>query len=439
MADPTLNPPIPGLGQSLLSAANVQSGLNALPTPSIAMPNFGGAPAISAPSLMPMAPSAAIASSPNVGTSQLQRDNDRLNMLRSTGAGVDQIHNPFLHGLAKAGDIASQIAGSVFLPARAISAAIPGTTFHHQLLVNQAQQNLANDQAEAQKAAQTADMASQTSERESLGKKADALAAADTPMPITPELAEAAGAPQLAGISMTPKDYQRLVANHQTVQGHITTNQNTNDTRVQTTGMNNDTSRDNNTATNTSREGIAAAADKTRTLIAQMHDATSQANNQNTNNHKVGTGTAGGGAFKVPADVTKRAALASNVTENADAVDALLQRNPAIVGKTGGRYSTVQQMIGSDDPDIAELGVRMHNIALASNGAHGVRAAQAIAQTENELFHNFTSGPNAIHSALNATRGSMKTFLDDEKNYQTSGNRAGSGDGNKSGDPLGVR
>jgi hypothetical protein len=153
-----------------------------------------------------------------------------------------------------------------------------------------------------------------------------------------------------------------------------------------------------------------------------MKDSTSRANNANTNDHKASNGA---GGFKVPADVTKRAALGANVMENADAVEEIIGRRPDIIGATGGRYTNVQQMIGSDDPDIQALGVRMHNMALASNGAHGVRAQQAIQKTEDELFNNFKAGPNAIKGALNATRGSVQTFLDDEKNFSTTGQRTG--------------
>lgn len=84
-------------------------------------------------------------------------------------------------------------------------------------------------------------------------------------------------------------------------------------------------------------------------------------------------------------------------------------------------------MIGSDDPDIHEMGVRMHNIALASNGAHCVRAQGAIQKTEDELFNNFKSGPNGVGGALKATRDSMQTFINDEKNFQTTGTRTAAG------------
>jgi len=399
---------------------DLRSRIAALPSaptlapPTISAPMQSSAPALSAP----IAPFA----QPN----QVMTDQDKLNHLRNTGAGVDQIHNPLLRGVAKAGDILSQIAGSVFLPARAIGAAIPGTTFHHQLLMHQAQNNLAEDQAN--QTAQTAqqNMQAQEQERQAQAARQTAQGDADAPFPISPAQAAIVGHPELAGTQTTMRDYNKLVeaadrnATTQVVgAGHDAT-------KVTTTGMNNDTSTANNAASITGRQSISDAANKTRVLVAQMHDATSQANNANTNNHK---GVTADGNFKVPADVTKRAALANNVTENADAVDSLINQHPDIVGATGGRYTSVQQMIGSDDPNIAELGVRMHNIALASNGAHGVRSAQAINQTEDELFNHFKTGPNGIHSALNATRGSMKTFLDDEQNFSSTGQRKPSGSG----------
>lgn len=274
-------------------------------------------------------------------------------------------------------------------------------------------------------AAALADVQSQTAQRNAAadlaGTKSDDFSAKT----LTKEQAAAINQPDLAGTAMTGRDYAKLVAsagNNNTSTGNNT--------------RNNTTKSDVADANNASKESIAAqraatqklmsdATNKTKTLIAQMHDSTSRANNENTNSTKVGGGPAAGGGFKVPADVTKRAALGANVLENADAVDQIINKRPDIIGAAGGRYSNVQQMIGSDDPDIQALGVRMHNIALASNGAHGVRAQQAIQKTEDELFGNFKAGPNAIKGALGATRASMQTFLNDEQNFSTTGKRTG--------------
>lgn len=270
-------------------------------------------------------------------------------------------------------------------------------------------------------AAQLEDVKSQTNQRNALAEKANQTAADLVPVPLTKEQAAAINQPALEGTGMTPRDYNRLVGlagNNNTSKAN---NAATNDTRAQNNANSNDTKKtiaDQKTAT---QKAIADAANKTKTLLQGMRDSTSRANNENTNANRGKTGD----NFKVPADVTKRAALASNVLENADAVDQIITRRPDIIGAAGGRYSNVQQMIGSDDPDIQALGVRMHNMALASNGAHGVRAQQAIQKTEDELFGNFKAGPDAIRGALGATRGSMQTFLNDEQNFQTTGKRGG--------------
>lgn len=271
-------------------------------------------------------------------------------------------------------------------------------------------------------AATLADTRSQTAQRTAAANKSDSAADAMTPVPLTKEQAAAINQPTLEGTAMTPRDYNRLVGlagNNNTSQANNTA---TNATKVTTNAKTNDTKQSVADAANARAKDIADARNKTMTLLQGMRDSTSRANNENTVSNK---GTTGAGGFKVPADVTKRAALASNVLENADAVDGILTKRPDIIGAAGGRYSNVQQMIGSDDPDIQALGVRMHNIALASNGAHGVRAQQAIQKTEDELFGNFKAGPNAIRGALGATRGSMQTFLNDEQNFSTTGNRGG--------------
>lgn len=105
-------------------------------------------------------PSAAPSIGPSLGTSlapsvtqapptQTQTDQTERNRLINTGSGVDQISNPLLRGIAKTADIV----GSVFAPN--LAQFIPGTTLHHQLLVNQATNNVAKDQSEDESNAQT--------------------------------------------------------------------------------------------------------------------------------------------------------------------------------------------------------------------------------------------------------------------------------------------
>ena len=70
--------------------------------------------------------------------------------------GIGQIHNPWLRGLATAGDV---IASGV-LPR--FGAFVPGTSAHHQLLVNQQRGALGEEQAEAKSAADVAEEQART-------------------------------------------------------------------------------------------------------------------------------------------------------------------------------------------------------------------------------------------------------------------------------------
>lgn len=268
------------------------------------------------------------------------------------------------------------------------------------------------------------DTQAQMEQRQALANKADAQADSYAPQMVTPEQATSLGMPQLAGVTMNSRDLARLSGIHDT---NTTAKTNT-DTKAGAAQNVATTRAGATTDAATIRANAADAANKTKMLLGQLRANTSTANSQ-----RAHAGKGANGNFKVPADVTKRAALASNVNENSTAVESVLNRRPDLVGATGGRYSNVQDMIGSNDPDIAEMGVRMHNIALASNGAHGLRSAEAVQKTEDELFKNFKRGPEGIKSALNATRGSMQTFLDDENNFATTGRRtAGANNGSPS-------
>lgn len=403
------------------------------------------AASITHPMMASEVPSIGGGQSPQVAHSSLIDHQNELNRVVGSGSGISQIgskieglmpNHPVLGKILGIGAQGLATLGNVGLDAVApeVSAALPGTDYAHNRLVRQDQRQVAGDEANAEKEAQTANQTATLPLRGIQTQQAQQNLAATEPVDITPEKAESLGMPELAGEKISPAVLARLSGQHQT-----------NTTRADVAGTNAgartdvaqtaaDARRDVAQTTTEGREGISDAANKTRMLVAQMHDSTSRANNENTNSHKAG-GAAVTGSGKVPADVTKRAALASNVTENAGAVDSLLKARPDIVGAAGGRYTNLQDMIGSDDPAIAELGVRMHNIALASNGAHGIRSAEAIKQTEDELFKNFKRGPEGIHSALNATRGSMQTFLDDEKNFQSTGKRTG-GEATSSGVPA---
>lgn len=161
--------------------------MSTLPNPLLASflpgantPALGTNIAAPAPSMgASVVPSASLAPPPP--PTQTQTDMTERNRLINTGSGVDQIHNPLLRGIARAGDIAA----SVFTPNAARF--IPGTTLHHQDLVSQATNNVAKDQAQEdtqaqiqQRQAQTAQEQASTeatTEQTAAGKRAAAKAA----------------------------------------------------------------------------------------------------------------------------------------------------------------------------------------------------------------------------------------------------------------------
>lgn len=358
--------------------------------------------------------------------SQIDRDQAARDALVNRGSPIHNIQRPWLRALAGVGDVAL---GAV---APGIAPFVKGSTPNYQRNLGIANANLQTDQDQAKNQANIADITSQTGEREALGRKADALAAADAPQPLSKARAALLGHPELEGEPMTQRALATLGTATISGNSRVATGAGHDATKVTTTGMNNATSTANTATRASSNETIAQARDKTQRLLGELRASVSTANNERTNQTHLTTsgmraagGTTAGqpGNYKVPADVTKRAALAANVQENAGEVAKLVDANQEILGSIGGRFTNAEQMIGNDNPAISALGTRIHNIALAANGAHGVRSQEAVHATEREILNNFHNGPNAIKGALNATTTSVQTFLDDEKNFRQTGGR----------------
>lgn len=119
----------------------------------IAMPS--SAPALSAPigPLVTKAPT------------QTDTDTTELSRLKNTGSGVDQVQNPLLRGISRAGDIAA----SVFAPN--LAQYLPGTTLHHERLVGQQEEKIKQDETQE-------DTAAQITQRQALAQQEQSKAAA---------------------------------------------------------------------------------------------------------------------------------------------------------------------------------------------------------------------------------------------------------------------
>ncbi len=107
--------------------------------------------------------------------------------------------------------------------------------------------------------------------------------------------------------------------------------------------------------------------------------------------------------------------LSQNVQLNAKRAIKMIEDNPELFGKVAGRYTNVRQMAGSGDQAIIDLGIEVHNMAVASAGIHGQRGQAAVEAYEKDILNKFHNSPAATISGLNELSGSVQTFIDDAK------------------------
>lgn len=132
---------------------------------------------------------------------------------------------------------------------------------------------------------------------------------------------------------------------------------------------------------------------------------------------------------KPTADEQRRADLATNVNENLDQLEDIVNRRPELFGPLGGRLTSAKKFIGSNDPDVSALSAIEHNLGMAVQGAHAMRSAQGVAATGDSLLNGFKNGPAAILGASKSMRDSLKTFANDVQNAKNPPQAGGGGKG----------
>jgi hypothetical protein len=175
-------------------------------------------------------------------------------------------------------------------------------------------------------------------------------------------------------------------------------------------------------------EAIKAAADKASAVSdAELPNKLKVAQAQSDIKANAAKANAGDWLPKVGADEKKKAELAENIAFNANEVAKIVMKRPDILGAVAGRYTNAQQMIGNNDPDISALGVHVHNMAMANSGVHGFRSQEGVESYERQLLNNFKNGPAAMAGALQASTGSVQTFVDNARpeSYKTHSKQGG--------------
>ena len=107
-----------------------------------------------------------------------------------------------------------------------------------------------------------------------------------------------------------------------------------------------------------------------------------------------------------------RASLAHVASDNLDQIQDVVTRRPDLLGMIGGRISNVDQMIGSDDPDLQVLGNAAHNFAMANAGIHGSRSFENVKAAEQELLNGLKTGPKGVGGAIKSNRDNLTSIIE---------------------------
>lgn len=128
-------------------------------------------------------------------------------------------------------------------------------------------------------------------------------------------------------------------------------------------------------------------------------------------------------AGKATPDEQKRGDLASNMKENLDALEEIVNRRPDLFGPAAGRMTDIKNWFGSGDKDIGALKTIEHQLGMVQQSTHGMRSAQGVQAAADSLINSFHSKPEAVKGAISAARNSIQTFIDDVNNAKNPGQR----------------
>lgn len=371
--------------------------------------------------------------------------------LINTGAGVDQVKNPLLKGLAKTADIV----GSVFAPN--LAQFIPGTTLHHNMLVNQATQNVQNDLGQE-------DQAAQVKQREGLAEQEQAKAAAltdphkavdpsktvttdDGVFQLNPEtgrydipIGDRVQKPQPPHYVTTGDG--NVVAITQDKDGKPTAStvyegtpkQATEITKLEVNGKPHTVIVDKNTGATvkdlgeTGEKPPSVSVSSGTYSIAQVPDGKGGLksvllNNKTGELKETADGlqkpAAGGGATTADKN---RASLAKIALANIDKIQEIIQRRGNdLIGPGPGRVSNIDQIIGSNDPDLVALVNEAHNFSMANAGVHGSRSVMNVRDAVHDLLGDLHNGPRGIQGGLDANRANLNAIINPSASEDSKG------------------
>jgi hypothetical protein len=128
----------------------------------------------------------------------------------------------------------------------------------------------------------------------------------------------------------------------------------------------------------------------------------------------------------IPADAAKAARLSRNIQHNGQIINEIVTRRPDLVGTINSLGTNWQQKItGTNDKDLAALDGAVDQLAIASAGAHGSRAAGLVEGIHDGVLNHFKNGPDAVKAYVNGQMNSVQTFINEENGYRHYGDPVG--------------
>lgn len=352
------------------------------------------------PTPMPNVPASA---APPVG-SPVDADRQKLKDLQTSGAGLNQIQNPFLRGLAKVGDVV----GSIVSPG--ISALVPGTTMHNRLLQQHEGEIIAQDQnaidQNAQQQQNAANLAHTNAETAAI--------------PINAGLKQQQATAALAehGLKVVQNDdgttsvipdetspvFQKQQAQNAYFQARTESEQANSQLRQAETAAKN---ADPNTP-------AGQMAIKQYQLAVQR--AQTAAQNGTTAAQRLGLS---GQEFafnqekffnpQPTAQERRMGDLGTSAVNQVKTMQQIVNGHPEVFGPAAGRKTTVQAWLGSQSPDVQRYLTAARYLADHSAGVFGSRSVEITKSLEQLTDPHIN--PDALKAALDQTQKTLNHFV----------------------------
>lgn len=168
------------------------------------------------------------------------------------------------------------------------------------------------------------------------------------------------------------------------------------DALIQSTGLRTDTSAANNAANN-----------RTRLQAQGMRDATSSGNVA----QRINAASGAQGQPKPTVADRNRQSLAKIALDSLSDMEDVVKRRPDKIGMLAGRATNVEQMLGSNDPDVVAIGNAVHNFAMANAGIHGSRSHENVVDAENMLLNHMRNGPQGLMGGINVNKNNLQRII----------------------------